>query len=60
MGIYLTVLSVRGFVAWRNVRLGRGDHRTAVRFAVVLAVLRFVWFLGAHHVSNQAEVEILM
>ncbi len=59
-GIYLIVLSVSGFVAWRNVRLGRGDHRTAVRFAVVLAVLRFVWFLGAHHVSNQAEVDILM
>ncbi len=55
----MTVLVVSGLVAWRNVRLGRGDHRTAVRFAVALATLRFVWFLGAHHVSDQSEIGIL-
>jgi len=58
-GWYLTVLIVSGFVAWRNVRLGRGDNRTAIRFAVFLAALRFIWFIGAHHVSTGEEIGIL-
>jgi len=58
-GWYLIVLAVSGFVAWRNVRLGRGDNRIAIRFAVFLAALRFVWFIGAHHVSTGEEVGIL-
>ncbi|MEE8411651.1 MAG: serine/threonine-protein kinase, partial [Acidobacteriota bacterium] len=57
--LYVTVLVISGFVAWRNVRLGRGDNRTAIRFAVFLAALRFVWFIGAHHVSTSQEIGIL-
>jgi hypothetical protein len=47
------------FVAWRNVRLGRGDRKTAFRFALYLGVVRLLWMVGAHHVAAQGEVDIL-
>jgi serine/threonine-protein kinase len=48
------------FVAWRNVRLGRGDRKTAFRFALYLGVVRLLWMVGAHHVAAQGEASILM
>jgi len=48
------------FVAWRNLRLGRGDRKTAFRFALYLALVRLLWMVGAHHVAAQDEASILM
>jgi len=47
------------FVAWRNLRLGRGDRKTAFRFALYLGVVRLLWIVGAHHVATQGEGSIL-
>jgi len=47
-------------VAWRNLRLGRGDPRTAIRFALYLGIVRLLWIVGAHHVAAQGEASILM
>ncbi len=48
------------FVAWRNLRLGRGDRKTAFRFALYLGVVRLLWIVGAHHVAAQGEGAILV
>ena len=48
------------FVAWRNLRLGRGDRKTAIRFALYLGVMRLLWIVGAHHVAAQGEADILV
>jgi serine/threonine-protein kinase len=47
------------FVAWRNLRLGRGDSKTAFRFALYLGFVRLLWIVGAHHVAAQGEAFIL-
>jgi len=47
------------FVAWRNLRLGRGDRKTAFRFALYLSAVRLIWIVGAHHVAAQGEGTIL-
>ena len=49
-----------GFFAWRNARLGRGDHRTAVRFALLLCGLRFLWYVFGRHIGTSAEVGSFM
>jgi protein kinase-like protein len=43
-------------VASRNVRLGRGDHRTALRLAFCMGGARLFWLAGAQHVPGNAEV----
>ena len=45
-----------GLVALRNIRLGRGDRRTALRFALYLGGVLLVLFLGAHHIPSSAEL----
>ncbi len=47
------------YVAWRNLRLGRGDRKTALRFALYLGIVRLLWVVGAHHVAAQGEAWIL-
>jgi hypothetical protein len=44
---FLVVVIVAALVAARNVRLGRGDHRTALRFGLYLAGVRLLWLLVA-------------
>ncbi len=56
---FVTVLLGASFVAFRNVRLGRGDHKTALRLALYLGALRVLWFLGAHHLSSGDEVGLV-
>jgi serine/threonine-protein kinase len=48
------------FVAWRNLRLGRGDRKTAIRFALYLGIVRLLWIVGAHHVAAPGETLILI
>jgi serine/threonine protein kinase len=54
-----SILSVAIFIAWRNVRLGRGDRQTAIRFALYMGVIRLLWMLGAHHVPAQEEAGVI-
>jgi hypothetical protein len=43
-------------LAWRNLRLGRGDRKGAFRVAAfVFAVFVFGWAFSAHHVANEEE-----
>lgn len=58
--VFNSVLILAIFVAWRNLRLGRGDTRTAIRFALYLGAVRVIWLLGAHHVAAQGEASILL
>jgi serine/threonine-protein kinase len=55
------VVAVAGaaLVAVRNVRLGRGDHRTAFRFGLCLGLGRLLWLLAAHHPGAGAEIELI-
>jgi serine/threonine-protein kinase len=53
---FVVVAIVAGFVAWRNVRRGRGDRRGALRLALYLGAARMLWYLGAHHVASPDEV----
>ncbi len=54
------VVVAAGFVAFRNVRRGRGDRRGALRLALYLGAARLLWFLGAHHVASTAELDLFM
>jgi len=57
---FVFVVAGAAIVAMRNVRLGRGDHRTALHFALYLGAVRMLWFLGAHHVASDAELDIFI
>jgi serine/threonine-protein kinase len=55
--IALLVLIVGGglFLAVRNLRLGRGDRRGAIRIALTIFSLRMIaWALGADHAGHPA------
>lgn len=62
LGTAVFLLTILGatFVAHRNVRLGRGDRRGALRFALYLGAVRFLWYVGAHHVPSDAELNVLI
>jgi hypothetical protein len=55
---FVVVLVGAGLVALRNIRLGRGDRRTALRFALYLGGVRMLWLLGAHHIPARAEIDL--
>jgi len=53
----LSVLVAGVMLARRNLRLGRGDRRGAIRLAgVVFAAWAVAWLFGAHHIPNLAEL----
>jgi serine/threonine-protein kinase len=56
---YVAVLVGATLVAMRNVRLGRCDHRTALRFGLYLGTARLLWMLTAHHYPTEAEVALI-
>jgi serine/threonine-protein kinase len=58
LGSVLWVVTLSGvcLLAWRNMRLGRGDRRTALRFALALAALRMVWYVASHHYASDEEI----
>ena len=49
-------------VAWRNLRLGRGDERGANRLAgfVLVCTLTLSLFVDSHHVPSRGEVGVLL
>jgi serine/threonine-protein kinase len=57
--IFNLTIVIAIFVAWRNLRLGRGDRKTAFRFALYLGVVRLLWMVGAHHVAAPGEANLL-
>jgi len=59
--LYLSVLFGSATLAWRNLRLGRGDRRGASRLAVfVFAASMVAWFFGAHHVPSFDELGLFL
>ena len=60
MASFLIAVIGAAVIAARNVRLGRGDRRTALRLAFYLGAIRMLWLLGAHHLSTPSEVEIVI
>ena len=54
--VALVVLVV---LAWTNVRHGRGDRRTAFRFALALTAIRFMGYVLSPHVPDADEIRNL-
>ena len=57
---FLVVMIGASVIAMRNVRSGRGDRRTALRFALYMGAVRMLWLLGAHHAPAESEVPLLV
>ncbi|HEX9919554.1 MAG TPA: hypothetical protein VGA87_10320, partial [Pyrinomonadaceae bacterium] len=57
LAFYFGALTLGVLLAWRNLRLGRGDRRGAFRLALFSFVLRMIhWIFIAHHVPTVGEV----
>ena len=53
LAVTVVLMGAAGFMARRNMVLGRGDRRGAFRVALVLFALGLAsWALGAHHVAD--------
>jgi serine/threonine-protein kinase len=57
---YLASIVAAGVLAARNLRLGRGDRRGALRFAVYLGIMRLLWILAAHHLPPDQEMTLIV
>jgi hypothetical protein len=59
--ILLAIIAISVYMALRNLRLGRGDRKGAIRLAVFIFFAGFIgWLFTAHHVGQpDAEVEML-
>ena len=56
----IAILVGAALVAWRNLRLGRGDRRGAARLAGATFLLTMVaWIFGTSHVPSPWEVGLL-
>ncbi|HVF67588.1 MAG TPA: serine/threonine-protein kinase [Pyrinomonadaceae bacterium] len=54
--VFITVLVGSALLAWRNLRLGRGDRKGAARIAVFMLAVNFLrWLFTAHHVATEDE-----
>lgn len=56
---FLVVLVVGSVLAWRNLRLGRGDRRGAFRAALFFSAVRMTWLLSADHLPSGAEINLI-
>jgi len=53
---FICTLILAAFLAWRNIRLGRGDTRGAFRLALfVLSMSMLAWLCSASHVPTAHE-----
>ena len=58
--VMVALVAIGGVLAYRNIRLGRGDRRGAFRLALGLATLAVAsWALRAHHVADPASEIVL-
>jgi serine/threonine-protein kinase len=54
--VFIAVMVGGALLAWRNLRLGRGDRKGAARFAAfMLADYSLLWLTVAHHVATEDE-----
>jgi predicted Ser/Thr protein kinase len=61
IGLIAAMLLAAGFIARRNLRLGRGDARGAVRLArYVFGVGFLAWTVAADHVFDLSEVGLVI
>src|SRR5262249_51745797 len=61
LGIFVTVLVGSILVARRNVRLGRGDRRGALRLAAFVGATTLAgWAFGATHVGSSDELRLIV
>ncbi len=59
--LFFVALFVAAYLAWRNLRLGRGDRRGAFRLALFLFITRMVsWVVTTHHVPAVSEATSLL
>ncbi|HEU4597513.1 MAG TPA: serine/threonine-protein kinase [Pyrinomonadaceae bacterium] len=56
LSIFITAMVGGVLLAWRNLRLGRGDRRGAFRLAAFSFAVSFVqWLFTSHHVPTEYE-----
>ncbi len=61
LSVFFVAIFGGALLAWRNLRLGRGDRKGAFRLAAfVFAVFIFGWVFSAHHVANEEEASNFM
>ena len=59
--VFFGIMVVGGLLAFKNIRLGRGDLKGAFRVTVFLFILRMVsWAASVHHVPRIGEVDLLI
>ncbi len=59
--LFFGLLIFGGLLARRNLRVGRGDRRGALRLSVFTFVSLFVaWLIGAHHLASLAEFALFL
>lgn len=59
IGVVLVLLASGGLIARRNLRLGRGDRRGAMRLAVFVFVCLFLgWAVSTTHVPTSGEFDM--
>jgi len=57
--VFVIMIIAGSLLAWRNLRLGRGDRHGAFRIAVLaFAVSMGMWIFGGHHVPWPGEVDL--
>jgi len=57
LGFYFGALTLGVLLAWKNLRLGRGDHRGALRLVAVTFVARLVlWVMAGSHVASVIQL----
>jgi hypothetical protein len=58
LAFFICMLILAAFLAWRNIRLQRGDTRGATRLAVFTLFLDvLLWLCGASHVPTPHELD---
>ena len=56
LAVFVTVMVGGALLAWRNLRLGRGDRKGAFRLAAFVFAAYFLrWLFEAHHVPTEEE-----
>ena len=61
LGIITLLFAIIVFLAVRNLKLGRGDRKGALRLAVLVLALRLLhWLLTGHHVPDRDEIYLLI
>ncbi len=61
LAVYFSAIAVAALLAWKNLRLGRGDRRGAARLMLFIFVSRLVyWVFMAHHVPSFGEFALVI